>query len=154
MILAINGRFAAANGWWTRLMPKTGVFLLTPVTPSTRPHSRITFALPRSGILGRKILALVVTPLVNPPKHLAGAIPTFLMRGQSFKRPNWKKRRNVELYHFWQRFGSRTRILLWSRADCKFAGFTPSVVRIHSYPSLSQSHSSIFEAAWRMTHST
>jgi hypothetical protein len=64
--------------------------------------------LPRSGILGRKILALVVTPLVNPPKHLAGAIPTFLMRGQSFKRPNWKKRRNVELYHFWQRVGSRT----------------------------------------------
>jgi hypothetical protein len=27
-------------------------------------------------------------------------------------------------------------------ADCKFAGFTPSVVRNHSYPSLFQSHSS------------
>jgi hypothetical protein len=33
--------------------------------------------------------------------------------------------------------------------DCKFAGFTPSVVRIHSYPSLSQSHSSSVQAVWR-----
>src|SRR6516225_3449686 len=35
---------------------------------------------------------------VNLPKHLAGAIPTFLRRGQ-FQEPDWKKkkRRNVEL---------------------------------------------------------
>jgi hypothetical protein len=29
------------------------------------------------------------------------------------------------------------------------AGFAPSVLRIHSYPRLLQSHSSSFEAAWR-----
>src|SRR5262249_25715169 len=39
-------------------------------------------------------------------------------------------------------------------ADCKFAGFTPSVVRIHSYPRLLQRHSSSSEPAWRVTHST
>ena len=35
---------------------------------------------------------------------------------------------------FWPLFDRKNRILLWSGADCKFAGFTPSVVRIHSYP--------------------
>ena len=61
-----------------------------------------------------------------------------LRRGQSFKSTDWKKkkRRNIELG---SGFGRKNRILLWSGADCKFAGFTPSVVRIYSYPSLSQS---------------
>jgi hypothetical protein len=64
-------------------MPKTGVFLLTQVTPGTGPHFWITFAL----ILERKILALAVRPQVNLPKHLAGAIPTFSYAGPIFQEP-------------------------------------------------------------------
>jgi hypothetical protein len=62
-------------------MPKTRVFPLAQVTPGPVLIPWITFALdlrfPKSGILGRKILALVVRPQVNLLKHLAGAIPTF-----------------------------------------------------------------------------
>src|SRR5262245_49738657 len=57
-------------------------------------------------------------------------------------------------FGFWPIFGRQSRIFPRSDTDCKFAGFTPSVVRIHSYPRLLRSHSSSFEAAWRMTHST
>src|SRR5262249_53109390 len=71
----------------------------------------------------------------------------FLMRGQSFKSPNWKKKAGNcrgelsqvrVLADFWPTKSYFPR----SDTDCKFAGFTPSVVRIHSYPNLSQSHSS------------
>src|SRR5215475_10226220 len=34
----------------------------------------------------------------------------------------------------WPLFGRQNRILLWSGTGCKSAGFTPSVVRIHSCP--------------------
>jgi hypothetical protein len=60
-----------------------------------------------------------------------------------------KKRRNVEFdallkrslfdwFHFGRFLAAKIEFFLWSGADCKFAGFTPSVVRIHSYPSLSR----------------
>jgi Isochorismatase family len=45
--------------------------------------------------------------------------------------------------------GFEVAVAKWSSTDCKFAGFTPSVVRIHSYPSFSQSHSSSVLAVWR-----
>src|SRR6516225_4629940 len=67
----------------------------------------VGFALPLGRILGRKILALAVRPLVNLPKHLAGAIPTFPYAGPIFQEPDWKKenRRNVKLsrarFGFW-----------------------------------------------------
>ena len=63
-----------------------------------------------------------------------------LGRGQSFKSTDLEEKKAAKFrarVGFWPLFGRQNRILLWSGADCKSAGFTPSVVRIHSCPSLS-----------------
>jgi len=48
-------------------------------------------ALPPDRCPWTKMLALVVRPQVNLPKHFAGAVPAFLMRDQSFKSLEWTK---------------------------------------------------------------
>jgi len=88
------------------LMPKTGVFLLTQVTPGSRPHSLITFAFPQSGILWRKILALVVRPLVNLSKDSPAPFSDFFLCGANLSRALiGEKRRIVVLsparFGFW-----------------------------------------------------
>src|SRR5262249_31791597 len=136
--------FTAAGRNWSESEPNDKrsarrIFEQTSAKKTNVSLALLSLRFPQSSILGRKILALVVRPLVNLPKHLAGAIPTFLMRGESFQSPNWRKAANCRgelsqvrvLAAFWPLNSDSPR----DGADCKFAGFTPSVVRIHSYSS-------------------
>src|SRR5215475_5153525 len=73
---------------------------------------------------------------------LGSAVSISLCGANLFKSLNWKEKaancrgelsQGRVLAAFWPLKSN----FPMERADCKFAGFTPSVVRIHSYPSLS-----------------
>ena len=107
-------------------------------------EARIWFAAPQR----RYVRAMKTRPCapgkINVPPRLTSQniSPTpfrlSLRRGQSFKSTDWKKkkRRNIELGSGFGRFLADKRHFPRSGTDCKSAGFTPSVVRIHSCPFL------------------